>query len=348
MRRLIGAARSRRALRSRIPPRLVFDEHAAHPPRIHYLSPDPAEPRGGVRVFYRHVDELNAAGFAASVVHSSRGYRASWFDNRTSLIAAADVRLGPGDVLVVPEFYGSNLSLLPAGPRIVLFNQGVYYTFVGVEPARAGTLVAPPVEAILTVSEDSARLLGFTFEDVPVHLARSVVDASVFHPPADSASRRRIGYATNRRPDERHQLLSILAARGRLDGWELVPIAGLSEAQVADTLRGCALFLSFSERDGFGLPPAEAMACGCYVVGYHGQGGREFFDPAYCRPIADNDILGFAGAVEEAAHSYDQDPAAVTAAGRAASVRILDRYHPSGLRRDLLGFYTGLGLQPSR
>ena len=37
------------------------------------------------------------------------------------------------------------------------------------------------------------------------------------------------------------------------------------------------IFLSFGHPEGFGLPVAEALACGCAVVGYSGLGGRELF-----------------------------------------------------------------------
>ena len=37
------------------------------------------------------------------------------------------------------------------------------------------------------------------------------------------------------------------------------------------------LFLSFGFPEGFGLPVAEAFACGCAVIGYDGLGGRELF-----------------------------------------------------------------------
>ena len=40
------------------------------------------------------------------------------------------------------------------------------------------------------------------------------------------------------------------------------------------------------------------MAAGCYVVGYTGDGGREFMNPSWCSPIGDEDIVSFA---EEAA-----------------------------------------------
>ena len=39
---------------------------------------------------------------------------------------------------------------------------------------------------------------------------------------------------------------------------------------------GALLFLSCGHPEGFGLPLAEAIACGCLVVGYHGLAGRDF------------------------------------------------------------------------
>jgi len=53
--------------------------------------------------------------------------------------------------------------------------------------------------------------------------------------------------------------------------------AVVADIVVADILRSSRVFLSFSQREGFGLPPLEALACGCAVVGYHGFGGRALF-----------------------------------------------------------------------
>lgn len=347
LQRAITSARRYRAARNRRPPELRFGAADADAPRrIFYLSPDPPGPRGGVRVLYRHVDVLNGAGLDAAVIHHTAGYRANWFAHETRTVAAQNVVVTPRDVLVVPEFYGASIASWPTGPTIVLFDQGAYYTFDGMSVADAKAINERSDASILTVSEDSLELLRYAFPHSAVTSVRSVIEEQTFHPGPDTAPRRRIAYAANRRAQERHELLSILELRGRLD-WELVPIRGMSEIQVAETLRTCAIFLAFNEREGFGLPPAEAMASGCYVIGYHGQGAQEFFDPAYCRPVPASDLLDFAQAIEQAAASYDADPRVLTDAGLASSRAVLGRYHLDGLRTDLVAFFAALGVSRS-
>lgn len=348
--RLRGVARASRLAqdaRTRTPPRLRAGEEPRRRPRVLYLCPDPTQPRGGVRVIYRHVELLREMGVDAAVVHQRPGYRATWFAHRAPVLDARTLAVGSQDVLVVPELFGARLDELPPGPRLVLFNQGPFYTFDGVSVEDSGRLADPRVSLVLTVSDYGAELLGHAFPDVPVHVARPVVDHSVFHPADGPPTRRRIAYATNRRHHERHQLLSILQLRGALAGWEAVPVAGMSEQEVAATLRSSTVFISMSEQDGFGLPPAEAMASGCYVVGFTGYGGREFFDPAHCRPVPEGDLLALARAVEETVESAEREPARVRAAGLAASRAVLARYDEDGLRRDLLGVYEAIGVVPA-
>lgn len=335
---LLKAIRRQRARLDRTPPHLRFGDGDT-PPRIFYLSPDPSVASGGVRVLYRHVDILNAAGFDAMIIHRKRGYRAAWFSNQTRIVAAGDIVITPRDTVVVPEFYGAAIAGWPAGPAVILFIQGAYYTFDGISVAEARAIMRDRVKAILTVSDDSMRLLRYTFEGVPVRYACSVIEGATFHPPHDPAPRRRIAYPMSRRSQERHQLLSILEFRGRVD-WELVPIAGMSEAQVADALRSCAIFLALNEREGFGLPPAEAMACGCYVIGYHGQGAEEYFDAEYCMPIPESDLLAYAQAIESATAQFDHDSGTLTERGLEASRAVLDRYSIDRLRDDLISCFT--------
>jgi hypothetical protein len=328
-----------RAARSRRPPPIRFTEAESESPTVYYLCPDIDVPTGGVRNIYRQVDVLNAAGVDASVMHSATGFRCSWFEHTTRVTSAPRVTLTPYDRLVLPEYYGPGLSLLDPAIRKVIFNQGPYLTYVGVdfEQTQPGAPYAgvDGIESMWTVSHDGAALLRHTFPDLPVAVTRVVVDGDLFRPP-DSPAGRRIAYMPRRRPEERDLVLHTLRARGALDGWELVPIHGVDEVGTARLLRSCSVFLAFGEREGFGLPPAEAMASGCYVVGFTGNGGRDYFDPDICTPVPDNDMLAYVKAVEDVLRRYEADPDDVVKSGLLASERVLNRYHEAGLREDLL------------
>lgn len=311
-------------------------------PSVYYLSPVEKSPSGGIKVIYRHVDELNALGIPAAVVHDQDGFRCEWFDNRTNVISAASLRLEKNDLLVLPECYGPGFGGVPTGVRVVVFNQGPHHMFdrIPLDPDAPGAPYSglEGLEGILTVSQDGADLLRATIPKVHVAIARNVIDEGVFHPNGGNDVRR-ISYVPSRRAAELQQLLHLLNARPEISSgkWQLQALHGLSEQSMAGALRDSAIFLSLSDRDGFGLPPAEAMACGAYVVGYPGGGGREFFEPAYCSPAHDTTEV-FMALIDAM-----QWPEAVRRdLGAKASARILGHYTQEGLRADLLAFYGGL------
>jgi len=324
------AARARAAdLRWRNPP--VMQVHpAGGEPTVYYLVPHLPEPTGGVKVMYQHVDLLNEMGIAAAVLHEPDGFRASWFANETRIVPASSIRLRANDILVIPECYAPGFGLLPPDVRKFVFNQAAYHTFDLVDGDPYAKV--PNLLGLLTVSQDSAELLRFTFPGLAVLGTRPVV-RSIFHPGPQALQR--LAFIPERRSAERHQLLQMLKARG-VD-WELAPIGGMSEGEVARVMRESAIFLSFSEREGFGLPPAEAMASGCYVIGYAGGGGQEFFDPAYSAPVTDQ--LSFAKAVLAATARPLEELAAL---GAKASEHVRATYTLDGLRADLRAAFEGI------
>ncbi|WP_197061922.1 glycosyltransferase [Sinomonas humi] len=236
---------------------------------------------------------------------------------------------------MVPEYYGPGLDSLPKGVGKIIFNQGAHHTFdrLDFEATAPGAPYRdlPDLRGILTVSEDSRRLLSLAFPDLSISMVRNVVDQKIFHAGAQER-KRQIAFVPSRRFEEFEQLRHVLRSRGL--GWELMPIRGLAEVEVARVLRESAIFLSLSDRDGFGLPAAEAMACGCYVVGYTGGGGDEFFDPAFSAPVS-----GFVELLENLIRATEQPLEVLADRGLQASAAILSRYTAEGLRGDLMEFY---------
>jgi glycosyl transferase family 1 len=330
--------------RYRLPRLRVDASRPTAPPTAWMICADWDKPAGGIRTQYRAVDALNDAGLAAAVVHKHRGFSCTWFEHATRIVAAPDVVVGPRDLIVVPEVYGREIRDLPAGVRQVVFVQGAYLMLesllAGPEEA-APYITNPDLAAAVVVSDDSARVLEHVFPHVPVRRIRLSVDPAIHHPPAEPAPRR-IAYMPRRRADEAALVLRILELRGVLDTWELVPIDGCSEAEVADLLRGCRIFLSFSEREGFGLPPCEALACGCLVVGFDGFGGREYFRAPFAEAVEDGDVVAFARAVERLARRIEDEPEAMLAAAHAGARFVAERYSPAAEQHDLVAAFGPL------
>jgi glycosyltransferase involved in cell wall biosynthesis len=191
------------------------------------------------------------------------------------------------------------------------------------------------------VSDDSAAVMRYAFPGVPVHRIRHGLDP-VLHHPLTEAPGRRIAYMKRRRSDEAAQVLKLLELRGALEGWEVVTIHGRTEREAAELLRSSQVFLSFSRLEGFGLPPLEALASGCLVVGFDGFGGRELFQPPFATSIEDGDVVAFARAVEDVIHRIDADPAAMAAAAVEGARFAREHYSQEVERRDLVGVFAPL------
>ena len=308
---------------------------------IYVLCPDENKPSGGAKKLYRHVDVLNDYGWSAFVLHRTPGFRCTWFDNDTRITYTKDVQLNKADYLVVPEIYGPVIPDIQPGVPKVVFNQSCYCTFHGYSLAEKEGVAAylhPDVLAALVVSEDSREYLQYVFPDLEVCRIHYGIDSSVFRYRA--SKRRQIAFMPRRGREDARQVVNALNYRGSLTGFDLAPIEGLSEREVASVLRQSLIFLSFSQAEGFGLPPAEAMACGCIVVGYHGMGGKEYFKPKHCYPVAQGDITAFVREVEKVIDLAERDPDLLAEQRRRAASFINDNYSLAIEESDIVRFWS--------
>lgn len=318
---------------------LPFGAGVSPSPTVYFLTPDHDVPSGGIRVIYRHVDLLNAAGIAAFVLHRASGFRCSWFEHETKVTDFGSAVIRRGDLLVVSELDVDLLAQLPPAIRYVVFNQNSHLTWKRAPDDMVRLYSSHPgLAGVVTVSGHNREMLACAFRGSPVHRVHLGIDPALFHP-GRRARAPRIAYMPRRGRDDARQVLQILRSRGALEGWEVVPFDGLSHAEVAEQLRTTRIFLAFTHQEGFGLPAVEAMACGNYVIGNHGFAGREFFRPSYSKAIEAGDIMGFVRAVEEAVSREKLDPGWCAARGRLASKFIQAHYAPAREREDVTRLY---------
>ena len=81
--------------------------------------------------------------------------------------------------------------------------------------------------------------------------------------------------------------------------WKIIPLHNLNEKQVYNQLLKSKIFLSFSEMEGLGMPPIEAAIAGNKVIGYTGQGGKEYWSKPIFSEIPNGNLIKFANSVLE-------------------------------------------------
>lgn len=257
------------------------------------LHPDVPRPIGGVKQVHRLAETLGRLGRQATIVQEDAGFHPGWFRSKVATTSREEfLRRGDldpeRDVVVLPETFLPLLERYRPGLPKLIFNQNGSYSF-GLgnrrgfpEPKRVLELYRhPDVRAVLCVSEHDRRLLasGLAADPSRVHRLVCAIETDLFRP----GGRKRPAVAVMPRKGtgaEAAIVLALLRQQDWFEGWGVEVIDGLPQPAVAERLRGCLVFLSFSGREGFGLPLAEARACGCFLIGYTGLGGQEVFELA--------------------------------------------------------------------
>jgi len=284
---------------------------------ILYVSHDVPAPSGGVRMLYRHVEALVAAGLDAAIVQPAQQFQ-PWFTSLAPVLGVERLqRLAPDDILVVPEDHHALLAELAGIPiRRYIFAQSFLL--------MAGPHLSVPLDltgclAISPIVADYARMIyGVEPAVVP-----NGIDTALFVPRPKQLI---IAYMPRRQAIDAE-----IIRRGfhyhhpDLADIPWLAIDGQSESATAELLGRAAIFLSLSPGyEGFGLPPLEAMACGCLVTGFHGIGGQAYATVENGAWVADGDhraAIATLGRVVRGVRTHDRHSASCVMQGRATAQR---------------------------
>jgi glycosyltransferase involved in cell wall biosynthesis len=344
--------------------------------KIYFICPKSKKPTGGIKQIYRQVDILNKNGFNAVILHKKLKYKCSWFLNQTivesnlylfkqidyylhyqnhskiksfykklilNIYSFFSKKTEPNSIFVFPEVIGDKINLIEPNSKKVIFNQNCYYTFLGY-PLDFDINKSPYIHsntiATIVVSEDSKTYIEYAFQNLNLYRIRLGIDKNVFYP--KSNKKKQIAFMPRKLEKDVHQVLNILQQRNFSKDWTFVAIDNKSESQVAQIMQESYIFLSFNQTEGFGLPPAEAMACGSIVIGYSGRGGREYFKDNLTYEIEDRDIMGFASKIEEITNLIDKDENSFIVKGEKASEYILNEYNLKNEENDVIHIWKDI------
>lgn len=269
------------------------------PINIIYVLHASTHKAGGDKVIYKQsqiINETFSNEITSTVLHpENMQFQHHWFEHKASF--KKDLYLDPNsDFVVIPEIWAVPHAqmLHKLGIKYAIFVQNGYsiniplclYTAEDIKFAYENASI------ILSISDDTSACITLIFPSCTSKIQRIYYSVDVNKFKSSPNKENLITYMP--RKLAKHSGLVISFINNRLpSNWKIHPIDGLSESGVIALLNKSKIFLSFSEFEGCPLPPVEAALTGNFVIGYTGEGAKEYWESPIFTEVATGDIRGY-------------------------------------------------------
>jgi glycosyltransferase involved in cell wall biosynthesis len=245
------------------------------------------------------VQALNEMGVNAWVLHPKSNFKCTWFEHNTPTWNSPTI--STDDHLIIPEVDVLALS------GLLIKNQIKFSIFVqggGIHRGNTAhaikmvNMVYQKSQCVLAISDEIKELIATYFPNTANKIIRVLptVPRKLFALESWQNKENLITYMP--RKNAAHAESVIVALASRLpSNWRIQAIENASESEVAAWFNKSRIFLTFSTPEGFGLPPLEAALSGNFVIGYHGNGGKEYWQPPVFHEIYPYDIKSFVAGI---------------------------------------------------
>lgn len=257
-----------------------------------FFIPPLRQMSGGLAAIYGIVEDLVSLGHEVALSCPGEAPGLTELLERTAVprLVWDGISLEKDDLWVVPESWPNAISPgVNGGARTLVYAQSWNF-FLTTLPSSVRWKQLPV--HFLAVSRPVAWFMEKVLEVPVLGVLPSAVNPVFFPEGGEGAEHRKMAEQSGKKGPVRvawmprknralaEQVRQVAeAALERLERpvrVEWVPLQNLSQAELAMELARCSVFLCTAFPEGFGLPPAEAMATGCVPVGFTGFGGWEY------------------------------------------------------------------------
>jgi hypothetical protein len=297
---------------------------------IVYILPESKKPSGGAKVIYEHsaiINKLQINNFSSEIVHLKKknnikiinslkkkffytkkkneyGWKSEdlciskkFLPSKQWIKSKIVIRLNANfnkkkDFVIFPEILAhlaEDYCLKDKIKYAILVQGG--YALNSTSDFNKINKCYSNAEFILTTSFDALKCINYIFPNI----YNKVIKINLSIDPNRFVYRNKkniITYMPRKLASDFHILKIFLKSR-LSSKWKLLPIENLEEKKLNEYLCKSKIFLSFSDFEGFGLPPVEAALAGNVVIGYTGEGGKEYWKKPIFHRIFKGDILNF-------------------------------------------------------
>lgn len=229
-------------------------------------------------MIYAVAGELRSLGHEVFATYMGSTIPAGLKESALPVLGWERLALKPADTWCVPESWPNAIAPgVQAGARTVVYAQNWVF-MLGILPDGVHWKQLP-VE-FLAVSRPVAWFMEEVLGLKTRALLPPVVESCFFQEGSRPSDRVRVAWMPRKNKAIATQIrqiaLEALQKYPSPPAVEWVELHNMSQPELAAELSTSHIFLASSYAEGFGLPPAEAMASGCVPVGFTGLGGWEY------------------------------------------------------------------------
>ena len=142
---------------------------------------------------------------------------------------------------------------------------------------------------ISSYSKDITQCINLAFKNCKTKILKTNISIDINKFNFKIKKTNTITYMPRKLPAHSDNLIFFL--RNNLPkSWKIKALHNLNEKEVYNNLLKSKIFLSFSNMEGLGMPPIEAAMAGNKVIGYSGQGGKEYWQKPIFTEIPHGDL----------------------------------------------------------
>ena len=294
---------------------------------IIYVCPAEKKPSGGTRIIYRHSEIINNLDkkFTSEIVHlgkkkinkylfsiykifrinnkkyfgwnfneikPKKNFRYKWIKNTIKI--KNNIKFSKeNDFVIIPEIMAHLACDLCIKNNIkyAIFAQNGY-ALQSTNDYKKLNLAYKRAEYIISYSKDITNCLkiAFPFCSNKILKISYSIDYKKFN--FHIKKKNIITYMPRKLPEHFNQLYFFLKEK-LPKNWLIKKIHNITEEKVYEELLKSKIFLAFSKMEGLPLPPIEAAIAGNKVIGYTGEGGKEYWKKPIFTEIKNGNFLKF-------------------------------------------------------
>jgi len=234
-------------------------------------------PRGGIKISYKHCELLNTLGFNARPLLLGN-FKIKWFEYTVKPVSITKIGYGLNkeDIIICPEMIPYE-GLKFRNARKIMFIQSWIGATSNRKWLRKNNINKSYYELgyhnIITSGQYITDFLYKTGKGKAVTITNGI-DHSKFIDKPELKRENSILYLSRKNPNDARQIIK--KVKKKIPWANFVKANNLCESKMIKEYQKADIFLATGYPEGFALPPLEAMACGCVVIGFTGRGADEY------------------------------------------------------------------------